>query len=620
MHLLTLLGCTLLGGSGPTPLNDLDGAFFDAPWPSEERLTARGSPDLSGFPGVEDIPMIASYAQAIEEELDGTSTNGPVYFRFDGPLETELLPTPEQSLDVSSSSLFLINIDTESPDFGEPVPVQVDFQESATTYQPENLLAFAPISGATLRPATRYAAVVTTDLAQADAGLQAELLSTDPNYAKWADLDAALFEAGRSSADIAIATTFRTQDPVSELGVIAQHIEDRLGIQSMDQSLELRLTDTFVRVYEGQVYVPLWQHGDRPYASVGGGFVMDEQGTPVMATWERVTMSVSVPNGTPPENGWPVVIYVHGTGGDHTSCCADGISKRAAQGGMMVIGISQPLHGDRGTESTDVELHSFNLFNPTSARANFRQGALDSVYLAHILAGRSHRFETDRGTVETDPKHVLYMGHSQGGVSGSMALPFMGDEIDAAVLSGAGGLLSLSVLYRKQGGLDLEALVTELLGFAPDEQFDATHPIAALLQTLADVTDPINYAPYWHQRRTWFSETPAHVLMYQGTLDAYTPVETSDALSAAAGVPLAYGGAPPLAHQVLGLEAISPPVSATQPAWGDQSVSTGMASYENGGHFVAFESDPAEDLYRDFLCSAIHGNPTIGLPAIPECQ
>jgi hypothetical protein len=620
MHLLSLLGCTLLGGTGPQPINEPDGEFFDAPWPSETRVTDRGSPDLTGFPGVEDIPMIEAYAQVIEDELDGTSTNGPVYFRFDGPLDLDLLPSPEESLDVSSATLFLINIDPSSPDFGLPVPVQVDFQEKATTYQPENLLAFGPISGAPLRPATRYAAVVTTDIARADTALQEELLSTHPNYGRWSDLDAALFELGRSSADIAIATTFTTQDPLVEMATIARHLEDRLGAQSLNQSLEEKTSSTFNRVYEGQVYVPLWQHGERPYASVGGAFQFDEQGEPLMASWERVRMSVSVPKDDPPANGWPVIIYVHGTGGDWTSCCDAGISRRAAQRGMMVIGISQPLHGDRGTENTDVELHSFNLFNPSSARANFRQGALDSVYLAHILTGRAHTFETDGGSVTTDPEHVLYMGHSQGGVTGSMALPFMGDELDAAVLSGAGGLLSLSVLYRKQGGLDLEELVTELLGFAADEQFDAMHPIAALLQTLADATDPINYAPYWHQRRTWFSEAPIDVLMYQGTADNYTPVETSDALSAAAGIPLVYGGEPPMAHQVLGMEPIYPPVERTQPAWGEQSVSTGLASYVDGSHFVAFESDEAQDLYRDFLCSAVYDNPTIGLPAIPECH
>ncbi len=620
MNLLTLLGCTLLESTGPQPMNDPSGGFFDAPWPSETRETERGSPDLSGFPGGEDIPLIEAYATEIEQKLNGTSTNAPVYFRFDGPLDSTALPSPEESVNVAAASLFLINVDPDSPDFGQPVPVQVDFQESATTYQPENLLAFGPISGAPLRPATRYAAVVTTDIASADPQLQEELMSTHPNYARWSDLDAALFEIGRSSADIAIASIFTTQDPVFEMGIITEYIQDRLGVQDLDQNLEERLSSVFARVYEGQVYVPLWQHGERPYASEGGGFEFDEEDQPIMATWERVKMSVSVPKGAAPANGWPVIIYVHGTGGDWTSCCNPGISSRAAQRDMVVIGISQPLHGDRATENTDVELHSFNLFNPTSARANFRQGALDSVYLAHILSGRAHNFETTEGTVTTDPEHVLYMGHSQGGVTGSMALPFMGDELDAAVLSGAGGLLSLSVLYRKQGGLDLEALVTELLAFAPDEQFDAMHPIAALLQTLADVTDPINYAPYWHQRRTWFSEKPVHVLMYQGTADIFTPVETSDALSAAAGIPLVFGGQQPMAHQVLGLEPISPPVERTLPAWGGQSVSTGLASYVDGGHFVAFEEDQAQDLYRDFLCSAVFDAPTIGLPAIPQCQ
>jgi hypothetical protein len=38
-----------------------------------------------------------------------------------------------------------------------------------------------------------------------------------------------------------------------------------------------------------------------------------------------------------------------------------------------------------------------------------------------------------------------------------MALPYIGDLLRGAVLSGAGGGLSLTLVYRQQGGLDIAA-------------------------------------------------------------------------------------------------------------------------------------------------------------------
>lgn len=600
----------------PAPLDDAEGAFFDSPWPSQARTLESGAPDMAGFPGADTFPLIENYALAMEQELDGFSTNGPVYFRFDGPIDTALLPSAAESLDPQEASVMLVNLDPESPGFGELVPLHTDFQATSTTYQPENLLAFAPIPGAPLRPGTLYTALVTSRIATQSDGFKDALDPDRGSYTDWALLDAWLFEQGLTSEDIAIATRFRTQDPVQEQATLARHIETELGVQSLDQELDYTTNSAFGKGYEGSVTLPIWQHGERPYASEGGAFAFDSDGTPQLYGWERVTMSVTVPSGEEPEGGWPVVIYVHGTGGDWTSCCAGSGGMvpawRVAQGGMMMIGVSQPLHGDRGTDGTDVELHSFNLFNPDSARANFRQGALDSVYLAHILSGRSHSFQTVHGEVHTDPDHVLYLGHSQGGVTGSMALPYLGDELDGAVLSGAGGFLSLSVLYRKQGDLDLEELVTSLLDFSDGETFDAMHPIAALLQSLADVTDPINYAPYWNQRRAWFTERPVDVLLFQGTMDEYTPPETSDALSAAAGAPFVDSGDIPEAHQVLGIEPVSSPVLRSIPAWGEQSVTSGMASYSGRGHFVIFELSEAASLYKEFLEGAVAGEPEIG--------
>ena len=50
-------------------------------------------------------------------------------------------------------------------------------------------------------------------------------------------------------------------------------------------------------------------------------------------------------------------------------------------------------------------------------------------------------------------------------------------------------------------------------------------PAAGLVQFVADATDPINYAPYWHAEEPHFDGTPAHVLSIHGLQDVHTPLD-----------------------------------------------------------------------------------------------
>ena len=80
-----------------------------------------------------------------------------------------------------------------------------------------------------------------------------------------------------------------------------------------------------------------------------------------------------------------------------------------------------------------------------------------------------------------------------------MAAPFFSDDVRAAVLSGAGGGLSLSLAYREDealAGQSAAELVRGLLEFDDEEVLDEFHPVAGLVQHLAEVTDPLNLSPY----------------------------------------------------------------------------------------------------------------------------
>ena len=619
MFVLTLMSCTGDGiaPTGPTPLVDASSSFWHAPWPSDSRRADGGGLSMEGFPGVDKYPLVQLYADVIENELDGASTAAPIYFAFDDPIDTDALPTPRGAL-YPEATVFLVDIDNDSPERGRRFPLTFDWQATATRYQTNNHLAVQPLPGTPLRPATTYAAVITTGLAQP---VMSEVFAPDhPDYATWLPLVEVLFEEGLTTDIVAVATQFTTQDPVAQTERIARSIlSERFNVQDLDQSLDFVDDGIFHDRWEGRLWLPLWQHGERPYAEEGGGFLVQE-GHPVLAGWEEVNITVSVPSQEEmPAEGWPVVLYAHGTGGNWTTCCRDGSgmgqAARAAQAGAMMIGFSQPLHGDRATDNTNPEFHTFNYFNPESAQSNFRQGALDIVYLAKVLSGRSHTFELDGASVMTNPDMTLFMGHSQGGITGAIALPFLTtDHFKGAVISGAGGGLALSMVYRKQGDLDIEGLITGALEFHPEEVLDELHPVAAMVQTAGEVTDPHNYTPYWNLRRGT-GGGPIPTLMFEGLLDEHTPPMTTEALAASAGVPVLQPvSAVSDAARILKLDDQPVPASGNTTAWDGTPLTLGLAQYPDQDHFAIHNDPDAANLYRDFLASVIAGEPTLQAP------
>lgn len=597
----------------PTVANDLAGAFFDSPWPNDQRVTPLGGPALEGFPNADKYPLLAAYLELGAEVLTGASPQAPVYFRFEAPIDTAALPTPLGSLE-PDAALFLLDIDPRSPDFGQRVPIAWDWQADATEYQPANLLALAPLPGAPMRPDTRYAAVLTTALAAPDPRLPARWREDE----SLRDARAALFQAGVPVEEVAMLTTFRTGDPTAELGQIAWQIRTDLGQPDLGQQLTFVSRNHYFELYEGTLAIPIWQHGEAPYASEGGAFVLDEQGRAELYTWQRVKFALAIPRKQEePVGGWPLAIYAHGTGGDHLTCC-EGDSQLTeaavlAERGIATLGIAQPLHGDRAAPGTNIELHTFNYFNPDSGRSVMRQGALDIVYLAHVFSGPQHALLGEEAELlALNPERLVFFGHSQGGITGAMALPWVGDLFPGAALSGAGGVLSVTLTERKQGGLDIEALVKETLDFDSDEELDPLHPVAALVQTLSDVSDTVHYAPLWFSRRGLLDQPPISVFMTEGMLDEHTPPATTEALAAAAGVPVLSPAARISdAHQAAGLAEEPRPAALNRPGWDGTPVTAGLAQFPEEDHFAVFNNDEAAAMYGDFLQTVLAGEPRV---------
>ncbi|MEE2751014.1 MAG: hypothetical protein VX519_06265, partial [Myxococcota bacterium] len=485
-----------------------------------------------------------------------------------------------------------------------------------TAYQPSRLLSVGPVPGAPLRPGTQYAAVVTTELAETHPE-QAKVWSPgDPRHTTWKSVKETLSSLDLSLEQIAIGSVFTTQDPVAELAEYADWSEQNLPTPNWDQQLTPGFSTQHFSTGVGELSLPLFQHGEKPYSTTGGGFERDEAGAPLLAEMESMPFTLSVPtDAAPPEPGWPVVIWAHGTGGDHTNCCDNTAefetARVLANASIAVLSVPLPLHGERATAGTIPELHSFNPMNAEAARTNFRQGALDVVSLSRGLASRAHTLELD-GTPHTlDPDRVFLAGHSHGGITSAIAGAFIGNDVSAMFLSAAGGGMS-TVLTQRSEPIDLEALIHQTLALEGHERLQPLHPVATLIQTVTDVTDPINYARYWKDEEAWFSTQPLSVLMSEGLLDEPTPPAAMEALAAAGGLPqLTPVHQPSLAHELLGILEQSPPSSTHLPGYDVSLVTGGLAQFPDLGHFVVFSHPPAARLFQEFFETATVGSATI---------
>jgi hypothetical protein len=357
-----------------------------------------------------------------------------------------------------------------------------------------------------------------------------------------------------------------------------------------------------------------YQSGEVPYAVEGGGLNMAD-GAPAPARSERLRFVLTIPK-TPPAGGgcYPIVEVAHGTGGDAYSFYDDGTAGRLAARGMAGIGLDQPLHGLRkeGKDFDENEM-SFNYLNPESSRANFRQSAIDTFALTRLIQ-RSLWVPADISPTAQEMcffgKGIGFFGHSHGGLTGAIAAAFEHD-IGSWVFSGAGGGLGITVTERKDI-VDVREAITQLLGLGADEPLSEQHPVMTLIQLLVDVTDPINYAPYWIDRDTYGQ--PVNVMLTSGLHDEETPHRTARALALSARIP----AVAPLAIDLpeygwAGIPIASAPVSLDAPALSDaKTVTAGFLQFKNDidipdadSHFLIFYRPEAIHASMRFLQSGV---------------
>lgn len=636
------------------------------PFPADFRRLPNGNVDFSDFPNPNQSTLLGDWANEATSTIDGFSTQGMTYFAFDGALDVSTLSSTAGDYRSTDAPFFLVDVTPTSPTYGEFVPLRWHYFAldglPAGTYVARDTLAIGPAWGFPLREGTTYALVVHDAIHAADGGrvgqprLLSALLADEPTVpavtpavdatlyddlrADYAPLRAYLAAQRLASEHIVDATVFTTQTYSTELAAIAAQIRANPSPPVMTGGFDPQgafsfLTESFrwtptatvnYDVYSGVYVAPNYQEGTIPYDTGGGFHFVGGQPEPVFQ--ETIAFDVTVPQ-QPPPGGlpcYPIVIYGHGTGGDRTHMRRDGTAGRLAARGMAGISIDMPMHGVRAQGmSFDVSVATFNFFNAAAFRTNFRQGAVDLVSLVRFVRESLAVPATDSRTGQpiafcTD--RVGYMGHSQGGLTGALAIPFVPD-LDTFMLSGAGGGLGITLINRKDP-IDFGQLLKATFWIPDGEDWGEEHPLITLAQTLAEISDPSAYARYWNVDTHYRS--PVSVMLTSGEHDKDTPYRTATTLALAAHLPVTTPVMIPIPeYDYIGLAPAMPTVSGNTAAGTTMGMLQFTADPQFGSnsdtHFLVFHRPEAIDASMEFLRSGLYdGTPVIRRNAASDAK
>lgn len=599
----------------------------DIPFPSDLYRTPEGGLDLRGFPRRTRGSILERILLAIEADTEGFGTSSSMYMAFDGVVDPTALPATSAASFTDDSSLILVDIDPDSAEYGNRWPINWQIVYEPTFYLPANGLSVRLIEGFSLRPTTTYALIATTDATDPSADFLSTIGPDRPEGVlgrAW-DIHAPLRDyLADSGVRAANAAVFTTQDPVGEMFRARDYIHT-LPRPTIETVTSQGVKDDLYEHFTGTYRAPRFQEGNPPYRTPGegpGAIQFDANGDPIVQGEEELRFSLSIPtfeDVSMPPNGWPVVLYGHGTGGDYLSYQSARVAASLSQNGIAVLSIDQIHHGPRDPRpngcqqdpnpSSCVGLSFFNYVVPAAGRDNVRQSALDFVSLLRLAQDFDIAAEvSNRGqAVRLDPSKIMFMGHSQGGINGPLFLAVEPD-VKGGMLSAAGASIAIS-LEQKTRPVDVHGLVESILPLGNNDVLDRWHPTLMLLQMYIEKGDPVNYA------RFWFHEPPAayapkSIFMTAGLDDEYTPPDSIHALAAAGRVPIIRPVLRPIEmFTVFGIEAADVPPFEANVAGG--GASAGLAQFSDMGHFVIQNSVSARNRYRQFLQSVANGRPKI---------
>lgn len=304
----------------------------------------------------------------------------------------------------------------------------------------------------------------------------------------------------------------------------------------------------------------------------------DWQADPSKAPVVPLRFVLTVPTGTKPSGGWPVVHAQHGVGGRNVPQTgnADAYCLNEAQflatKGIGCLGIDAPNHGVRGNF-----INFFSIESLETIRDEFREMTFDLLQVAR--AAPTIDVDGDgQGDVNPD---LGYLGNSLGGIMGSAYVP-VAPRVKYSVLNvPGGGLLNVLVSIDLRDRIGLLFVAKTNIAFGTPEYFVSFPIFRALAQPFFDSGDPVNLGHVLPLDRA--------VLIQEGLGDLVIPNFTTEDLAAA------YGVTQPAAT-VTG----TAPIRAIYRVDPKKFLSASQANGYNG-HGVYYDIKPVRDQMLKFL-------------------
>lgn len=503
-----------------TPSRD----FFAHPWPSDLRVDEAGHPILTRFPG-RDNALVDNLAGSVERRA-GFSVVPVAYFRFDA----DLMPRSPNDVIAAEPTSPILCLDLDA---ARLVPV-IAQTLTADAFTPAHVLAVSPAPGDVLRPRPHAILIMRSardengDLLGAPKALRDVLYGYAPNEPDgprardlFAPLRKTLARAGVAIDEVAAATVFTPGDVVTELSALS----DAALAADVATVTTFAAIESYERfdAYAGSIVLPKYQTGSAPFAT-GGEIVLDG-GRPVRQGEVTVPFVVTLPKTVAPDGGFPLVLYIHGSGGvarqvidrgrvtSPTDLAAPGSgpAEWLAREGVATASLAMPVNPERVPGAGETEYLNFS--NLGAFANTFRQGVIDLRFFLRALGDLP---------VELNTARVGVFGQSMGGQYTNLLGPVEPRAI-ALVPSGAGGQWSRFVLETQDfpGAADAIRLV-----LGADGLNSHLHPALALLQLSFEPADSIA-----------FVSSAKALSVYQpiGDHDHYVPRSSYDAIVRAYG-------------------------------------------------------------------------------------
>lgn len=618
-----------------------EGQFFAFPQPSDLRVDSSGAPEFAGFPNPTNKPTVDLLKDAMRDRR-GASVVPVAYFQFDRPLASR------SHADVLSASIdsavLLVDVDPASKTRGRLLPT-VATTLASDDYVPENVLAVAARPGFVLEGERTYAFVVLRDakdgtgqrlgvpeaLASLARGETPSGANGEALQATYQPLWETLDQLGVPRTEVAAATVFTTGDVQRENLELVTKV--RAAHSVTIEGLELDATDDYpdLCVLKGYVDYPQFQRGAPPF-NTEGLFETGADGLPVQQRVERAPIMITLPKRAMPASGFPLELFVHGSGGlsdaqisplgdDDMPRKGAGPAHVVARHGIAVASSAMPVNPERLPGASPQAYVNAN--NIPMTRDVFRQGVIESALFLDALAKFEIAPELVSGCVgpelaagstafKFDFDKLVGSGQSMGAWYTNLIAP-LEPKMKAVVPTGAGGYLSL---FLSTTGPDQTTIGKVANGIGPIlfgvyDGFSFLHPAAFLAEAALEPADPITGQPRIGARP--LPAMPARSIYTPvGRGDSYFSTETFEAVELAYGVELAGEPAWPELATALALdgrgESVSYPVELNRESEAGEPFTGVVVTYEVTGfdpHALYSNDDRVRHQFGCFLASHV---------------